>query len=318
MTSLFRPPPITHQSLLRLDESQKTFSKDNFYPISNEKLGVAEISKNGLWKQPKIFVQFKPTFIPPLGVTKVSVLENKMGQILEDSGDPAESFEGFYKVQMLDEVVLLEKREEQRIEKLRNNTVGRVDVFEEDDWRRNMTLGTYLSGQGYAVDESNGTFDIATRNANSFNNNTPLIYLDGVLLSNFSVLYRYSLDVVDYIEINKSGVGGGIRGGGGIIKIATDPSRAVKNRGGQSLTTYDIPLVFSSEKRFYNPMYNTYTGSFFNTFGAVDWHPNVIINTSGIGRFSFLNYGLPSVKLFIEGMVNDDEFVSDIKEVKLQ
>ncbi len=127
------PTTNNPSEFITLEESQKTFSKDNFYPISNEKLGVAEISKNGLWKQPKIFVQFKPTFIPPLGVTKVSVLENKMGQILEDSGDPAESFEGFYKVQMLDEVVLLEKREEQRIEKLRNNTVGRVDVFEEDD-----------------------------------------------------------------------------------------------------------------------------------------------------------------------------------------
>jgi hypothetical protein len=65
-------------------------------------------------------------------------------------------------------------------------------------------------------------------------------------------------------------------------------------------------------------MYNTYTGSFFNTFGAVDWYPNVIINTSGIGRFNFLNYGLPAVKIFIEGVVNDDEFVSDVKELKLQ
>lgn len=312
------PTTNNPSEFITLGESQKTFLKDNFYPISNEKLGVAEISKNGLWKQPKIFVQFKPTFIPPLGINKVTVLENKMAQVLAESGNAAESFEGFYKVQMLDEVVLLEKSKEQRIEKLRNRTVGRVDVFEEDDWRRNMTLGTYLSGQGYAVDESNGTFDIATRNANSFNNNTPLIYLDGVLLTNFSVLYRFSLDIVDYIEINKSGVGGGIRGGGGIIKIATDPSREVKNKGSQSLTTYDIPLVFSSDKRFYNPRYNTFTGSFFNTFGAVDWYPNVIINTSGIGRFSFLNYGLPSVKLFIEGMVNDDEFVSDIKEVKLQ
>ena len=315
----FISPTVNNEAeFITLEEDQKLFSKDNFFPISDEKLGIAEIGKNGQWTQPKIFVQFKPTFIPPFGVNKVSVLENKMEQLLKESDDPAETFEGFYKVQMLDEVVLLEESKAKRIEKLSNSTVGRVEVFDEDDWRRNMTLGTYLSGQGYAVDESNGTFDIATRNANSFNNNTPLIYLDGVLLSNFSVLYRYSLDIVDYIEINKSGVGGGIRGGGGIIKIVTDPSRAAKTQGGQSLTTYDIPLTFSSDKRFYNPMYNSYTGTFFNTFGAVDWHPNVIIDTNGKGRFTFLNYGLPAVKLFIEGIVNDDEFVSDVKEVKLQ
>ena len=312
--------PTTNNTseFITIGDGQKIFSKDNFYPISDEKLGIAEIGKNGLWQQPKIFVQFKPTFIPPLGINKVAILENKMAQVLEESGNTAESFEGFYKVQMLDEVVLLEKKEEQRIETLKNRTVGRVDVFEKDDWRRNMTLGTYLSGQGYAVNETSGTFDISVRNANSFNNTTPLIFLDGVLLSSFSVLYRFSLDIVDYIEINKSGVGGGIRGGGGIIKIFTDPSKAVRRKEGQSLTTYDIPLVFSSERRFYNPMYNAYTGSFFNTFGAVDWHPNVIISTNGIGRFSFLNYGLPSVKLFIEGVVNDDEFVSDVKELKLQ
>jgi hypothetical protein len=312
--------PTTNNTseFITIGDGQKIFSKDNFYPISNEKLGVAEIGKNGLWQQPKIFVQFKPTFIPPLGVTKVSVLENKMAQVLQESGNAAESFEGFYQVQMLDEVVLIEKSEEQRIEKLRNSTVGRVEVFDEDDWRRNMYLSTYLSSKGYAIDESNGVFTIVSRNPNSLNNATPAIFLDGVLLTNFSILYRFLMDTVDYIEVNSSGVGGGIRGGGGIIKIVTDPSRAVRTQGGQSLTTYDIPLTFSSDKRFYNPMYNTYNGTFYNTFGAVDWHPNVIIDTNGKGQFSFLNYGLPAVKLFIEGIVNDDEFVSDVKEVKLQ
>jgi len=315
----FISPTINNDSeYITVGEDQKLFSKDNFFPIRDEKLGVAEIGKNGLWTQPKIFVQFKPTFIPPLGVNKVSVLENKKGQLLLESENAAASFEGFYKVQMLDEVLLLEESKGKRIEKLRNSTVGKVDVFEEDDWRRNMFLSTYLSSRGYAIDEANGIFTIVARNPNSLNNATPAIFLDGVLLTNFSVLYRFSMETVDYIEVNSSGVGGGIRGGGGIIKIVTDPSRATRNQGGQSFINYSIPLTFSSDKRFYNPMYNTYNGTFFNTFGALDWHPNVIIDTDGKGQFSFLNYGLPAVKLFIEGIVNDNEFVSDSKEVKLQ
>lgn len=311
------PLANSESEFVKVEEDQMSFSKDNFFPINDEYLGIAEINKAGLWIQPKIFARFKPTFIPPLSIEKVTVLENRTSKILKESENVTESFEGFYQVQMLDEVVLLEKSKEQRLEKLRNSTVGRVEVFEEDDPRRNMTLGTYLSGEGYVVSESNGIFEINVRNSNTFNNTAPLIYLDGVLLSNFSVLYRFSMVSIDYIEINKSGVGGGIRGGGGIIKIVTDPALNFKRKGGDSLATYPIPLTFSSNKRFYNPMYNSYTGTFYKTFGAVDWHPNVIIDTNGKGRFTFLNYGLPAVKLYIEGIVNDDEFVSDVKEVKL-
>ena len=59
-------------------------------------------------------------------------------------------------------------------------------------------------------------------------------------------------------------------------------------------------------------MYNSYNGRFFKTYGAVDWHPKVVIDTDGNGFFSFYDHGLPKVKLFIEGIVNDNEFVSDI------
>ncbi len=312
------PTANNDSDFVTVGEEQKIFSKDNFFPINDETLGVAEVGKNGQWSQPKIFVQYKPTFIPPLTINEVSVLDNKKSQLLKETENPAESFEGFYQVQMLDEVLLLEESKGKRIEKLKNSTVGNVDVFEEDDWRRNMLLSTYLSSRGYAVDETNGVFAIVARNPNSLNNATPAIFLDGVLLTDFSLLYRFYMDAVDYIEINMSGVGGGIRGGGGIIKIVTDPLRARRNEGGLSLTNYDIPLTFSSDKRFYNPMYNTYNGTFFNTYGALDWHPNVVIDTKGKGTFRFFNYGIPTIKLFIEGMVNDDEFVSDSKEVKLQ
>ena len=99
----------------------------------------------------------------------------------------------------------------------------------------------------------------------------------------------------------------------------TDPSKIRSGAfGGESLVSYDIPLTFSTDKRFYNPMYNTFNGEFFNSFGAVDWHPNVVLDTKGKGRFSFLNYGLPEVKLCIEGIVNDREFVSDVVDVKVQ
>lgn len=303
---------------ITIAEGQKEILKDNFFPLDDEKLGVAEIGKSGGLVQAKIFVRFKPTFVPPFQVNQLAVLGPKTSRILEETTVPSIGFEGFYKLQMLDEVVLLEERIGDRIEKIRNKTVGNVDFFKENDFRRNQFLSTYLSTRGYAIDESNGVFTIRSRNPNSLNNATPLIYLDGVLLTDFNILYRYSLEIIDYIEVNSSGVGGGIRGGGGIIKIVTDPLKRNQSQGDRSLTSYPIPLTFSSKKRFYNPMYNSYTGSFYGTYGAVDWHPDIRIDTEGNGTFTFYNYGLPKVKLFIEGIINDHEFVSDVKEITIE
>jgi hypothetical protein len=308
---------------ITMAENMTIFSKDNFFPLDDEKLGVAEISNSGELVQAKIFVRFKPTFIPPLQVNELSVLGLKTSKILEETAVPSIGFEGFYKLQMLDEVVLLKERIRDRIETVRNKTVGNVDFFDENDFRRNQFLSTYLSTRGYAIDESSGIFTIRSRNPNSLNNATPLIYLDGVILTDFSILYRYSLDIIDYIEVNSSGVGGGIRGGGGIIKIVTDPLKRNQLRGDRSFTSYitssyPIPLTFSSKKRFYNPMYNSYTGKFYRTYGAVDWLPDIRIDTEGNGSFTFYNYGLPKVKLFIEGIVNDSEFVSDVKEIIIE
>ncbi|NNE02271.1 MAG: hypothetical protein HKN52_03815 [Eudoraea sp.] len=315
----FISPTRNHEfEEITLAADQKEFSKDDFFPLDDEKLGVAEIGKSGGLVQAKIFVRFKPTFVPPFQVNQLAVLGPKTSRILEEATVPSIGFEGFYKLQMLEEVVLREQRNGDRIETIRNKTVGNVDFFQENDFRRNQFLSTYLSTRGYAIDESNGLFTIRSRNPNSLNNATPIIYLDGVLLTDFNILYRYSLDIIDYIEVNSSGVGGGIRGGGGIIKIITDPLKRNQLKGDNSLTNYDIPLTFSSKKRFYNPMYNSYTGSFYNTYGAVDWYPDIRIDTEGNGKFTFYNYGLPKVKLFIEGIVNDHEFVSDVKEITIE
>ncbi|NER09674.1 hypothetical protein SAMN06265375_101810 [Muriicola jejuensis] len=317
------PTRYNDSEFVTVGEEQKFFSRDDFFPVDGEKLVLAAIDKNGMWFQPKVFVQFKPSSIPPLGLNEVTPLGYRETQILKGA-EEVRPFEGFYEVQKLDEVLLLEQSKKNRIEKIRNKTVGRVDFFEENDYRRYWWLSTYLSGRGYIVDETNGRFTILARNPGSFSNGipkaTPTIFLDGVLLTDFSVLYRFSMEIIDYIEINRSGIGEGLRAdGGGVIKIFTDPSKIRRARvSGESLVNYDIPMTFSSDKRFYNPMYNDYFGEFFNNFGAIDWHPNVVLDTKGKGQFSFLNYGLPKVKFYVEGIVNDSEFVSDVVEIKVQ
>lgn len=302
---------------ISMTEDQEAFTKDYFFPLDDEKLRIAELSKLGGMVPAKIFVRFKPSAIPPLQLDQISLLGPKTSKILEETNLPSIGFEALSKLQILDEVILLEERTITRMEEIRQRSAGEVDFFEDNDLRRNQLLSTYLTTKGYNTLELNGTLTIQDIRPNSFMGTQPIVYLDGILLANFDRLYQYTMDEVDYIEINKTGRGAGLQGGGGIIKIVTDPFR--RNRGGsaRSYKGYDIPLTFTSKKRYTNPIYISYTSNFYKTFGAIDWFPNVVIDKEGRGSFTFYNYGQKKIKLFIEGIVNDHQFLSDVKVVTI-
>ncbi len=310
-------PSYHHKSqILSLEKEKNSFSVDEYYPVEGEKLGIAELSNSGESKPAKVFIQFKPSSIPDFQLRRVSLLPNKKPQILNFMEVPM-SFEKIEKLQQLDEVVILKDRTKTRIEKLANSTAGKIDFFKPNDPRRNQFLSNYLGTRGFLVNEYAGDFFIAARNPNTPNNTRPAIYLDGVLLTDFNILYRFRMDLVDYIEINASGVGNGLFGGGGVIKIVTDPFRRVENFGGESYVDYDIPLVFNKKKRFYNPSYQSYNSNFFNTYGTIDWQPNVSFNTNGEAVLQIKDYGIPKLKLFVEGIVNDSEYVSETLVINL-
>jgi len=135
------------------------------------------------------------------------------------------------------------------------------------------------------------------------------VYLDGVLLTDFTLLYRFPLNAVDYIEINKSGIGSGLMGGGGIIKIFTDTTLMFAQRNGElSFNEYEVPLAYGIQKRFYTPVYPSYTSPFFRKFGTVDWHPDVRPDENGKLHFQFKDYGLERLRVFVSGIVNGEDY----------
>ena len=312
-------PTRNHTSqLLKLDEDKTDFAVDQFFPLADEKLGISEISKKGGLVPPKVFIQFKPSAVPEFSTASFPVLSSKTSSERQQRDIPVISFESLEKVQQLDEVLVVQDRTRTRLERLKNNTNGKIDLFEEDDPRRNQFLSSYLNSRGYIVNEYAGEFFITARNPNSPNNARPIIYLDGVLLNDFSILWQFRLDLVDYIEINPSGVGGGILGGGGIIKIVTDPYRRASLNTAKSYTPYPIPLAFQEKKRFYNPVYSSYSSGFFQKYGTIDWQPELKVRQDGSLGVKIKNYGVPDLKLFLEGLVNGSEYVSDVIEISLE
>ncbi len=306
-------PTRNHTSqLLKLDEDKQDFGVDQFFPLEDEKLGISEISKKGGLVPPKVFIQFKPSAVPEFTMASFPVLGNNTSMASEQKDIPILSFESLENVQQLDEVLVIQDRTQTRLERLKNRTTGKVDLFEEDDPRRNQFLGSYLNSRGFIVNEYAGDFFITARNPNSPNNAQPIIYLDGVLLNDFNILFNFRLDIVDYIEINPSGVGGGMLGGGGIIKIVTDPYRRSSQVSAKAFTPYPIPLTFQGKKRFYNPVYSSYSSGFFQKYGTIDWLPELQLNEDGSLGVKIKNHGLSDIKFFLEGVVNGSEYVSDV------
>ncbi len=303
------PTANNPSQLLKLKDGEVDFTVEEFYPREGEKLAISEISKKGGTTPPGAAVHFKPAgipkYTPPFNISIPGPPQERISEI----EFPPISFENLEELQLLDEVVVTKKRDATRMEKLRDRSNGRLDFFEIDDPRRNLTLASYLSGRGFIVNENLGSVSIISRTPNSPNNARPIVFLDGILLQDFTLLYNFLLIDVDYIEINRSGIGSGIMGGGGVIKIVTDPSlRYARRDGTLSFNEYEVPLAYGVQKRFYTPVYPSYTSPFFRKFGTVDWHPDVRSDENGKFHFQFKDYGLERVRVFVSGIVNGESY----------
>ncbi|MCO5725107.1 hypothetical protein [Robiginitalea marina] len=296
--------------LLELEPGQEEFTVENFYPLEGEKLALTEIRGNLKSSPAGAYVHFKPAGVPRMDSHKATLLPNRLGPRFAAIEVPPVSFENLKRLQMLDEVVVSEVRRIQRLEQLRDRSPGRVDIFAKDDPRRMMFLDAYLSGRGYRVIEGLGTLDILAGNPNSPSNPRPIVYLDGVLLTDFDLLWRFRLDIVDYIEINPTGIGSGIYGGGGVIRIVTNPAMARDPLATKAFQSYAIPLVFGQKKQFYTPVYSSYSSDFFRAFGTLGWVPDLQADPTGAIAFKAKPHGVEALELYVEGIINGNEFVS--------
>ncbi|MDH7447379.1 hypothetical protein [Aquimarina sp. 2201CG14-23] len=313
---LMHYPTIIHPTeLIELDSGDNQFERNELFLLEDEKIRFGEIQSNGDVKKPYVFLKFKPSTIPSLDITNtiLSVKDNNLLQSSETSP--------FQDIEELGEVVLIKKREYTKHELLQNKSFGKIEEFDEKKKRYHRTFANYISTQGfYASDNPAGGADfiVINRNPPTPNNNIPTIYLDGVLLSNVKFLQNYQLNQVDYIEVIKYGLGTGIRGGAGVIKIVTNPFKTNKKQDQKEVyKEYEVPLSFSVPKEFYIPKYSSYNSNFFREYGIIDWFPNLQINAGNI-VIKIKDTKTSTIKLCIEGILSDGTFLSEIKEIKIK
>lgn len=304
------PTKHSPSDLVVLTKEETTFSRSEFFFLDNETLKIGKLSKKGKTEIPNLYVQFTPSSIPYLRL-KQNLLGLKDKTYMDYSSDGIKPT--LNKVEALEEVLVKAKMKETKLEKIKGNRPGFVTKFDDNKRKQYIDFAAFVQANGYIVVQWEGELNMFTYRSIDLNKTkaSPVIYLDDIEITDLNYFYNYRLDNVEYIYIDKTGFGMGIKGSGGVIKIYTDPLIGTYKKYGKSFKTYKVPLSFTTNKKFYTPVYNGYHTNFFKEYGVIDWFPNLTSDAHGNLNFNIYNTNAKTVKLFVEGIVNNSQFISE-------
>jgi len=305
-----------------LSQGENSFLIDNLFPIGSDKIYMSRMTKvNGLLPASLYFQSF-PSAVPALTVDSRALNPKHDYQIEANLKSNVFKEFNFDKVQALDEVVIQSEIERKRtqIRKLEEHKFGKVSVIDEEERLLFNTLGEFLQSKNFFVIDKRGEFYVSDRSGITVTPNSPAtqpaFFLDGMYIADPQIFYQYSLTNVGYIEINRLGIGQGARGASGVIKIYSSTKGSKSTNNQDTVQDFTLPLSFSAEKKFYVPKYQSYYSDFYKGYGVVGWEPKIKVDENGYASFKIVK-PRGTIKLFIEGIVNDGAFIFEEKSIKL-
>jgi len=328
------PLKFNAELALNLQEGQNSFVISNLYPEGDEKLGIATLNRKQKVKIPSLNTQFFPSKIPDYH-NQFEVLHTNQSTIAKSMSKSQFTLFDIKETQILDEVIIKTSAKELKIKSLQEDPFNLLDVFDDTKRNMNLTFVSYLNifVPQFVAYESRGTVTIFNRVPTTLfkkassslseggslaasTPGSPIVYLDDVLMSSLDFFYGYDMNIVDYVTVNRFGMGEGFFGANGVIKMYTSLD-FIKKRESNSFKQFEFPLTFSENKKFYVPKYDVYNDDFFKEYGVIDWIPNCKIDNKGNLNFTVYNPANTNFKLFIEGVTDKGEFVSDIKVLNM-
>ncbi|WP_460218438.1 hypothetical protein [Psychroserpens sp. MEBiC05023] len=344
--------------LVTLTSDNSSYTASGLFPVDNEEVRIREINDNGKVTKPNLYVQFDPIKIPELESSikplKIDVSDAKsksmdlaiatafkkierLDEVVINKKKEYTKIEklnnrSLGNVEAIDETLV--RRYRTLVRYLRDkgwtvyDTPGKFEIYNNQASSfRSRSFEQKFTTNGEAILSSAEPQVSATPTPTDDDHtifvqdgsSLPIVYLDGMILhEDLTMLKELTLDQIEWVEVNKSGVGGGMRSGGaGLIRIKTKPASKVKLPSTEVYGTYDIPLKFSVAKKFYIPEYVSYETDFFKEFGVVDWMPNLTLNNDGQLQFAIINKDIKHFKVHIEGVINNGTFISEDKELKI-
>jgi hypothetical protein len=314
------PLKYSNGVLLNLTEDQNRFVVSNLYPTGDERLNIGALNRKGKAKDnPKLYLQFFPSNISDYHVNHY-ILNPRSSDLTQNLSESIFTQVDLNKTQILEEVVVEASARLTKIKNLESKAFIEVDVFDDKKRAMHLSLARYINNYvpSFIANERGGTFNIKRRFSRTLttNNQSPIVYLDDVLMSSLDYFYAFDMSTVDYVTVNKDGLGEGFLGANGVIKIYTSLDYSNK-RDGNFLKQFEFPLTFSKDKKFYAPKYVVYNDSFFNQYGVIDWIPRCSIDEKGNLNFKVYNPANNNMKFFVEGITSQGNFISETIVLKL-
>ncbi|MHA6278793.1 hypothetical protein ACXYMT_01310 [Salinimicrobium sp. CAU 1759] len=332
-----------------IPSEKEAFVFDGFRPVEGEQVYISRIKRNDNLVPAKLALQSFPQNFPYFQF-EGDLLEQQLQYVKNSGNGLMQVFRFGNEIEELGEVSLEAKvdRLKERERKLGAHSFGSAYVVDNDDVALYGTLANLLRAKGVRVYEAGGNFSVATMfsNTSSFNrgnsgitsgsvsatdsgiiepgkgaptlgeSQSVAVYLDGVLQYDLSRFYQYSLVDVDYVEINKTGMGNGFIGNKGHIKIYTVPGSRYGNRDRDRIQEFDLPLAYSLKKEFYVPRYESTTDDFFQAYGIIDWKAGL---TSENGEAVSFKIDRPKVdyQIITEGFTEAGKLIYDVEKVSI-
>lgn len=347
VTSLIMHPTEKNKSLFLVYDQRGKFHLKNFYPYINEEVYFTYFDQKGAMKKP--IVSMSPIERNSAKFIRLSEYTNNGTFFSQNEGVTNIAVEPEY--ELLEEVKLKAKIKRDEIlvnarvtdigeEEIRmypvitdfiqqsgfnvyygdgvNTPVGQVYIYS----RRPSTLSAPATVGSplrdiraqpdtfFSEENPEETIRIPTNEVPNFP--SPTIFVDGAQLTDFSMLFNIPTKSIERIVVDKSGVGSGINGFGGVIKVFTrkGPIPSRKSNNYSNSFTYLVKYGFLKPEKFYTPRYNFRNKRAFERYGAISWHNDILISTDSGKQISVNTSAVDTLDFYIEGITNKGNFIS--------
>lgn len=278
-----------------LFENKKFTAKINAF--SGDSVGIAIIDNQGKLRKPKAEIWFtKPVPLQDDGLRwlhmeHISIIPPK--QELSDIFMPMKLDEG---VIALDEVVVMERRARENKFQISANTEGRV--IRDVDIQRTPSIITYIRRLGFMSRANNGRVGFYV---NRYPYPTAPVVLNGMAASPGEII-GMPLSRAKVITYNKSTTEPFIS------IILNDSYVAPENRN--KFIKFFIEKGYARPERYLQPNYPNYDNVFFTSYGAIDWQPNILVDSEVPTSVKIPLHSQEGIQLYMEGTTHYGQLIA--------
>ena len=298
-----------------LDENQK-FTLTGLFLEEEEEVRFSYINTKGTFKKPSMYLRFLVTDKEDK-ISEVYLNETKnITTTAADFSIPKDFLSE--KVEALDAVVLEAENSRLAYEDPFMESPEVTDITEQD-YYNHYNVVQFLLFNGFDASQAGGAVTIRHR---STRRGIPKVFFNNRLIRDpeMRILYNLSLANIERIVVDRFSyipINGGHANG--IIKIYTREEPLFKHGANDIVyLSTKTTKAFTTGKEYYAPNYSSYLNPIFKKYGTISWIPTLELNTEKPTSFKIYDTYTKNVTLFIEGISENGDLISERKTIQVR